>query len=342
MMAVNYRYGFNGMEKDDEISGDGNAYTTEYRGYDPRTGRWKSLDPVNHPWQSSYAGLDNNPINGTDPDGAAFWHSKARRDAIQTKKEYVKNGYSNVKVRSWVGQDGHQRWATQGAYTDSDGVSVTSIKAYKEKNSVNTKAIEVSSNGLDGRMRISATQGQIKSWDDIGFQGTEITGLTTDLFDFDILSYKNDFNNTSDNGWKSWKLFNFSYLIGRNGDIKGNIWAGKVEGVPTLYGIPTDFKAGVKYNTNIFNPQDTKLEGYSGIGTPGTEFKATLNNTNEFIIQIGIQEDLNLAKIKMDKAKVGIKLDGHFQYNLKLQLNFLSDWNFQDLKLKFYSNFVEP
>ncbi|MEZ4929190.1 MAG: hypothetical protein R2777_04175 [Chitinophagales bacterium] len=35
-----YRFGFNGMEKDDEVSGDGNQYTTEFRQYDPRLGRW--------------------------------------------------------------------------------------------------------------------------------------------------------------------------------------------------------------------------------------------------------------------------------------------------------------
>ncbi len=39
-----YRYGFQGMERDDEVSGSGNAYTTEFRGYDPRLGRWKSYD----------------------------------------------------------------------------------------------------------------------------------------------------------------------------------------------------------------------------------------------------------------------------------------------------------
>jgi hypothetical protein len=31
-----YRYGFNGMEKDDEVKGEGNSYTTEFRFYDSR------------------------------------------------------------------------------------------------------------------------------------------------------------------------------------------------------------------------------------------------------------------------------------------------------------------
>ena len=33
------------MEKDDEVSGSGNSYTTFYRQLDPRIGRWMSVDP---------------------------------------------------------------------------------------------------------------------------------------------------------------------------------------------------------------------------------------------------------------------------------------------------------
>jgi RHS repeat-associated protein len=44
--GVTYRYAYNGMERDNEVSGNGNSYTTEFRQYDPRLGRWKSLDPL--------------------------------------------------------------------------------------------------------------------------------------------------------------------------------------------------------------------------------------------------------------------------------------------------------
>jgi len=68
-----YRYGFNGMEKDDEMKGNGNSYTTEFRQYDPRLGRWLSIDPEFRafPWQSPYVAFDNNPIIKTDPRGDA-------------------------------------------------------------------------------------------------------------------------------------------------------------------------------------------------------------------------------------------------------------------------------
>jgi RHS repeat-associated protein len=68
-----YRYAFNGMEHDPEVSGDGNSYTTEFRAYDPRLGRWKSLDPLmdQFPHQSGYVAFDNNPIYFVDPRGAS-------------------------------------------------------------------------------------------------------------------------------------------------------------------------------------------------------------------------------------------------------------------------------
>lgn len=67
-----YRYAFNGMEKDDEMNNvEGSSYTTHFRQYDARLGRWLSIDPEagNLPHQSPYAGMDNNPIALNDPLG---------------------------------------------------------------------------------------------------------------------------------------------------------------------------------------------------------------------------------------------------------------------------------
>src|SRR5690554_5200002 len=67
------RHLFNGMEHDMEVSGEGNSYTTEFRQYDPRLGRWKSLDPLmsSFPNISPYVGFSNNPVVFTDPYGLA-------------------------------------------------------------------------------------------------------------------------------------------------------------------------------------------------------------------------------------------------------------------------------
>jgi RHS repeat-associated protein len=66
-----YRFGYNGMEMDNEAKGNGNSYTTEFRQYDPRIGRWLSLDPLagKYPGYSPYNYCLNNPIIFTDNGG---------------------------------------------------------------------------------------------------------------------------------------------------------------------------------------------------------------------------------------------------------------------------------
>lgn len=64
-----YRYGFNGKEKSDEVSGEGNAYNFDARMYNPRIGRWFSADAKGKAFSSPYNYVQNNPINRVDPDG---------------------------------------------------------------------------------------------------------------------------------------------------------------------------------------------------------------------------------------------------------------------------------
>jgi len=69
---TDYNYSFQGMQKDNDVAGSGNSYTTYFRQYDPRLGRWKTPDPVIHAWESPYVGFGNNPINNIDPQGNSF------------------------------------------------------------------------------------------------------------------------------------------------------------------------------------------------------------------------------------------------------------------------------
>jgi len=70
-LGENYRYGFNGMEKDDEIKGDGNSYDFGARIYDPRIGRWMSCDLHEsiYPSISPYVFVGNSPLIYKDPNG---------------------------------------------------------------------------------------------------------------------------------------------------------------------------------------------------------------------------------------------------------------------------------
>jgi hypothetical protein len=61
-----YRYGYNGQEKSDEISGEGNHTTAFYWEYSTRIGRRWNLDPKPNPSISQYAVFAGNPILYSD------------------------------------------------------------------------------------------------------------------------------------------------------------------------------------------------------------------------------------------------------------------------------------
>ena len=66
-----YRYAFNGMETDKEVSGEGNSYDFGARMYNPRLGRWFKPDLLEgkYPFSSPYVFVLNKPIVAIDPDG---------------------------------------------------------------------------------------------------------------------------------------------------------------------------------------------------------------------------------------------------------------------------------
>ena len=67
-----YRFGFNGMEKDDETYAEGGtAYDFGARIYSSRLGRWLATDPLEnkYPYLSPYNFVGNSPLIFVDPDG---------------------------------------------------------------------------------------------------------------------------------------------------------------------------------------------------------------------------------------------------------------------------------
>jgi RHS repeat-associated protein len=71
MASSSYRYGFNGKENDNEVKGIGNQVDFGERIFDPRIGKWLSLDPLmnKYPFASPYQFALNTPIQAKDPDG---------------------------------------------------------------------------------------------------------------------------------------------------------------------------------------------------------------------------------------------------------------------------------
>ncbi len=84
-----YRYGFNGMEGDDEVKGKGNSLNFGARIYDPRIGRWLSRDAFARDYVpiSSYVFALNNPIYFVDPDGNTIYDSEGNAVTIKPNKD---------------------------------------------------------------------------------------------------------------------------------------------------------------------------------------------------------------------------------------------------------------
>jgi RHS repeat-associated protein len=85
-----FAYGFNGMEKDDEVKGDGNSFGTEFRLYDPRLGKWKSIDPLIHDLRilglSGYHYGFNNPIKYSDDEGNIPWDKVVKYTRVSSQQ----------------------------------------------------------------------------------------------------------------------------------------------------------------------------------------------------------------------------------------------------------------
>ena len=69
-----YRYGFNGKENDNEVSGDWNFQDYGFRIYDVRLSRFISVDPLKkiYPELTPYQFASNRPIDGVDMDGLEY------------------------------------------------------------------------------------------------------------------------------------------------------------------------------------------------------------------------------------------------------------------------------
>ena len=92
--SLNYRYGFNGKENDNEVKGNGNQQDYGLRIYDPRLGRFLSVDPLagSFAWNSPYCFAENSPIWGIDLDGGEFKTTvdQFKKAAQELKKETYK------------------------------------------------------------------------------------------------------------------------------------------------------------------------------------------------------------------------------------------------------------
>lgn len=96
-----YRYGFNGKENDNEVKGEGNQQDYGMRIYDPRVGRFLSVDPLtkDYPMLTPYQFAGNKPIFALDLDGAEelpYWEKAESRNTAEHVGNFLYNSIGSL------------------------------------------------------------------------------------------------------------------------------------------------------------------------------------------------------------------------------------------------------
>ncbi len=136
-----YKYGAFGYEKDDEVNGNEDIYTTEARPYDPRLIRWWTPDPLFklQPGWSTYKAFLCNPILFTDPEGETEYitiitkNQKTGETKIETMKanRVMTDGVKHMRGPSnaWHYENDYYDYATTTLRTVGADGKVTQSSA---------------------------------------------------------------------------------------------------------------------------------------------------------------------------------------------------------------------
>lgn len=118
-----YTYGFNGQEKDDEVKGSGNSLEFKFRIYDPRLGRFLSVDPLTnkYPFWTPYSFAGNRPIDGVDLEGKE-WEQYMMRKIVESK------GVAALKVITTSNGSGPVVDATYSLQSKSNKATFDNLK----------------------------------------------------------------------------------------------------------------------------------------------------------------------------------------------------------------------
>jgi RHS repeat-associated protein len=103
--AIGYRYGFNGKENDNDVGkGAGNQQDYGMRIYDPRLGRFLSVDPITqkYPELTPYQFASNKPINSVDIDGLEGWEEIAAAYFLYELGASLITGFVAIKVHEHI------------------------------------------------------------------------------------------------------------------------------------------------------------------------------------------------------------------------------------------------
>ncbi|XZF15203.1 RHS repeat-associated core domain-containing protein [Chitinophagaceae bacterium MMS25-I14] len=121
----NYEFGYNGQMKTNEIAGIGNFDDFKFRGYNPRLGRFQSVDPLasKYPWNSTYAFAENDVIRAMDAEGLEkFIVSTGQKDNMEYRWVVLnkdKSQWDNARF-GYIGADGQLAVYAKAGFNPQD------------------------------------------------------------------------------------------------------------------------------------------------------------------------------------------------------------------------------
>lgn len=123
-MEGDYRYAFQGQEKDQETGKE----VFELRLWDSRIGRWLTTDPYNQ-YNSPYLGMGNNPINMVDPDCGMACYDQATGLPIPCGDKFKRYSHLVSSKDAWFDSNGKFLYETERLNT----VNLTNDQLEKNK-----------------------------------------------------------------------------------------------------------------------------------------------------------------------------------------------------------------
>jgi len=177
-------FGFNGQLKDNEVYGEGDAYTAEFWEYDARLGRRWNRDPKPIFGVSDYAAFKDNPIMYVDPMGDSVWvyaTTLPGSGAHTTDKVYEPTHYATHTFIVVKDKDNQVQYFEYGPADDGKVLGTSQlVKLHYQQD-------EAVVNGTDKDKDLKAK-----------ILVTPPKGQTTDEFDKSVINSANGFANDPD------------------------------------------------------------------------------------------------------------------------------------------------
>jgi RHS repeat-associated protein len=165
-----YRYGFNGKENDNEVKGEGNQIDYGWRVYDPRIGKFLSVDPLQstYPELTPYQFAGNTPIQAVDLDGREIYHYTLFFQADGKAPILTYLGEQKNEMATWP-LDAIDRGKSEGFKTyNGDKITNMSIQVHV----VAREGSGIAYKPAEAIVTFSSFKA-MNDWKEAGYQGTE-------------------------------------------------------------------------------------------------------------------------------------------------------------------------